>query len=63
MLVEARKDAGLTQAEVAKRIDWTQTKLSKVERGIRRLDVVEFLQFSEAIGFNALEFIANLRRK
>ena len=63
MLVEARKDAGLTQAEVAKRIDWTQTKLSKVERGIRRLDVVEFLQFAEAIGFDAVEMIIKLQRK
>jgi transcriptional regulator with XRE-family HTH domain len=63
MLIEARKDAGLTQVEVAERIGWTQTKLSKVERGIRRLDVVEFIQFSDAIGFDAIEMIARLKRK
>lgn len=63
MLIAARKEARLAQEDVAERIGWTQTKVSKVERGVRRMDVVEFLQFAEAIGFDPLEFIEKLQSK
>lgn len=61
MLVEARNDAGITQVELAEKIGWEQTDISKVERGERRLDVVEFLQFAKAIDFEAAEFIRDLQ--
>jgi transcriptional regulator with XRE-family HTH domain len=38
LLVQARKDAGLTQAELGARIGQRQTFVSKVELGERRLD-------------------------
>jgi hypothetical protein len=41
-LVEKRKKAGLTQAEVAARLDRYQSFVATVERGQRRIDVVEF---------------------
>lgn len=62
MLEQARLDAGMTQADLAKKLGWQQTDVSKVERGERRLDVVEFLQFAKAIGFDAAEFLAELRK-
>ena len=40
-LRQARKDAGLTQVEVAQRLGKTQSFVTKAERGERRLDVVE----------------------
>lgn len=49
MLVEARTESGLTQVALAKKVGWQQTDISKVERGERRLDVVEFLQFAKAL--------------
>lgn len=49
-LIEARKDAGLTQTDVARRIGQRQTFISKFEVGERRLDVAEFLEISRAIG-------------
>lgn len=45
-----RAEAGLTQAEVGQRLGNTQTFVSKVERGERRLDVVEFAEWCEALG-------------
>jgi transcriptional regulator with XRE-family HTH domain len=60
MLVDARRKARLTQAELAEKVGWQQTDVSKVERGERRLDVVEFLLFAEALDFDAAEFVAEL---
>lgn len=49
-LIKARKDAGLTQTEVARRIGQRQTFVSKYELGERRLDVAEYIEISRAIG-------------
>ena len=50
VLVSARKAAGLSQVALGRRIGKEQTFISQVERGIRRLDVVEFYVFARAIG-------------
>lgn len=49
-LVATRKAAGITQVELAARLDRPQSFVSKVERGERRVDVVEFCQIAEALG-------------
>jgi len=49
-LVATRKAAGITQVELAARLDRPQSFVSKVERGERRLDVIEFCQVAEALG-------------
>ncbi len=49
-LIEAREAAGLTQVELAARLETTQSFISKCERGERRLDVVEFVEFVKAMG-------------
>jgi transcriptional regulator with XRE-family HTH domain len=59
-LVERRKKAGLTQADVAARLGRYQSFVATVESGQRRVDVVEFLDFAEAIGFNPREAIARI---
>lgn len=50
LLVEARKDASITQAELGKRLGQRQTFVSKFELGERRLDVAEFVTVAKAIG-------------
>jgi transcriptional regulator with XRE-family HTH domain len=57
LLVQARKDAGITQTELGKRLGQRQTFVSKFELGERRLDVAEFIAVGEAIGINPLELI------
>ena len=60
VLRDARKRAGLTQIDTAARIGETQTFVSKVERGERRVDVVELRLFCEAFGIRLAEFVAAL---
>ncbi|RWB66811.1 helix-turn-helix transcriptional regulator [Mesorhizobium sp.] len=50
LLVQARKDAGITQVELGKRLGLRQTVVSKFELGERRLDVAEFVAVAKAIG-------------
>lgn len=61
LLVEKRREAGLTQAQVARRLKRYQSYVATVESGQRRIDVVEFLDFAEAIGFDPREAIRRLR--
>lgn len=49
-IASARKAAGVTQLELATRLGKPQSFVSKVERGERRLDVIEFCQVAEALG-------------
>jgi transcriptional regulator with XRE-family HTH domain len=62
LLVEARKTAGLTQADLAKRLRRPQSFVSKYERGERRLDVVEFLEVTDAIGIAPAKLIERIGR-
>lgn len=40
----------MSQVELAERLGNTQTFVSKCERGERRIDFVEFVEFAEALG-------------
>ncbi|MCE9563354.1 MAG: helix-turn-helix transcriptional regulator [Planctomycetes bacterium] len=57
-LRQARETAGLTQADVAKKLRVYASFVSKVESGERRIDVIELKQFCRAYG---LELVAFLR--
>jgi len=46
-LKKARKEAGLEQAEVAKLLGKTQSHVSKVEAGQRRIDIVALKEFAK----------------
>lgn len=63
MLVGRREAAGLTQAAVAARLGRPQSFVSKYENGERRIDVVEFLQIAEAIGFDPGLILKELGRR
>ncbi len=60
MLVEAREAAGLTQVELAGRLDLPQSFVSKIERGVRKMDVIEFVEIARAIGFDPAAFLRKL---
>jgi len=50
MLIEARMRAGVTQVELAARLGRPQPFISFVERGERRIDVIEFYAIMKALG-------------
>ena len=60
MLLAKRRAAGVTQVELSKRLGKPQPFISNVERGIRRLDVVEFYAIARALGVIPLELFAEL---
>lgn len=62
LLIEARLKAGLTQAQVAKSLKRHQSFVATVEAGQRRVDVVELLDFAEAIGFDPASFLRRLKK-
>jgi len=65
-LRETRKSQGFTQAELCAALDWPQQRLSAVERGSRRLDVMEYFVLAEKLGMSpkaALTLVLNLRNK
>jgi len=57
MLREARTDAGMTQVDLAKRLDMSQSDVSKCEQGARRLDVIELKLWVEAVGGQLQAFL------
>ena len=58
VLRDARKEQGVTQVELAARLGNTQTFVSKCERGERRIDLVEFVEFAEALGVQPQKVLA-----
>ena len=46
-LTAARKQAKLKQKDVARRLDRTQSYVSKIEAGQRRIDVVQLKELAE----------------
>ena len=60
VLVEARKAAGLTQTDLADRIGRDQTFVSLIERGQRRVDVIEFISIARAMGSDPLALLQSV---
>ncbi|MBU0478027.1 helix-turn-helix transcriptional regulator [bacterium] len=46
-LKQARKDAGIDQGQVANLLDVSQSYISKVEAGQRRIDVIQLKEFAK----------------
>jgi transcriptional regulator with XRE-family HTH domain len=61
LLIEKRKKAGLTQTELAKKLKQHQSFVARVESGQRRIDVVELLDFADAIGFDVGAVLGRLK--
>jgi transcriptional regulator with XRE-family HTH domain len=59
-LKDVRISHGLTQSDLASRLKSTQSFISKVERGERRLDVVELRQWCKAIRVDFAKFVKSV---
>jgi transcriptional regulator with XRE-family HTH domain len=62
LLIAARKSAGLTQEEVARRLGRPQSFVAKYEGGERRIDVIEFIAVAQALEQQPAEVFAQLVR-
>jgi len=56
-LKEQRLAQGLTMRELADRLDCPHSFVGKVEQGERRLDVIEFIKYCEALKANPANVI------
>ncbi len=63
LLTDARRAAGLTQVELAKKLGRPQSFVSKFERGERRLDVIEFLEVTRVLKVDPRRIIADIDRR
>lgn len=61
VLRAARKQAGLSQIQLAKRLGTYKSYVSKYETGDRRLDVIEFLAVADALGVPPGKLLAKVR--
>lgn len=62
LLIQKREAAGMTQADLADRLGEYQSFVARLESGQRRLDVVEFLDIAEALGFDPAKATSVLRK-
>ncbi len=56
-LKKTREDIGVTQVQVAKKLKVTQSQISKVERGERRIDYIELRRWLRALGVPVIDFV------
>ncbi len=59
-LLEMRLDAGMTQVQVADALEREQSFIWRIEKGERRLDVVEFFWVCNALGCDAAKIYSEL---
>ncbi|WP_313413562.1 helix-turn-helix transcriptional regulator [Stenotrophomonas sp.] len=60
---EARVAAGLTQAQVSAKLGRSQSFMSDVETGKRRLDVVELRDIARLVGVPLASMVAEFERR
>ena len=62
LLIERREAVGMSQTQLADRLGEYQSFIARLESGQRRVDVVEFLELAEVLGFDAGKVLATLRK-
>ncbi|WOF75720.1 helix-turn-helix transcriptional regulator [Parvibaculaceae bacterium PLY_AMNH_Bact1] len=59
-LIEARKNAGLTQQEVADALGKPQSYVAKIEGCERRLDIAEFVEYVRYLGSDPADLLREM---
>jgi ribosome-binding protein aMBF1 (putative translation factor) len=58
-----RLEAGLTQVELANRLQRPQSFVSKIESGERLMDIVELKEVCDALDVRLVDFVARFERE
>lgn len=62
LLVEIRNTAGLKQAELAALLERSQSYVSDVERGGRRMDLLQLREYCQACGQDLIGFVERFEK-
>jgi transcriptional regulator with XRE-family HTH domain len=62
-LAEVRGEAGVTQRELARRLARAHSYVSRIEKGDRRLDVPEFIQWCDVLNADPVEVMRRIVRR
>ena len=65
-LIKQRKEADLSLRALAQKLDVHHSLIGKIEDGRRKIDLLEFVEYCDALGVDAhigLDLIINTRRK
>lgn len=49
VIAASRREARMTQEELANQLGWHRSRLAKIESGERRIDVPEFISIANAL--------------
>jgi transcriptional regulator with XRE-family HTH domain len=61
LLIERRQRAKLTQEGLAERLGRQQNFVSRIERGIHRVTVVELVEIAEALDFDPMAVVRRIK--
>ncbi|PTU27725.1 helix-turn-helix domain-containing protein [Stenotrophobium rhamnosiphilum] len=59
LLADARIASGITQVELSKKTGTSQGMLSKIERGVVRIDMADLLDYIDGIGADPIAFMTS----
>ena len=62
VLRRTREQSGLTQEQLASRLERDQSHISLIEGSQRRLDLVEFIRLAQALGHDPVELFREIFR-
>ena len=62
VIVASRREADLTQEQLAQHVGWHRSKIAKIESGERRLDVPEFIMIAAALRIEPAALLAKVLR-
>lgn len=60
IIISIRKKHNITQKSLANKLNSSQSNISKIENGDRRIDIIEFIELVNAIGYNPLLVLTEL---
>lgn len=57
IFIQRRQELGLTQRQLAERLGVIHSLIGKIETGDRRLDVLEFIEYCQALELDFIDVI------
>ena len=62
LLVDARKNASMTQQQVANKLNRPQSFVTKYEKGERRLDIIELIEIVDILNIDIIKIIKAIQK-